>query len=232
MSNTVKPFFVLKKMSKEEILGYVKDLEAVQYGGILLALFHVGFFISVKGFDSGQHQMGYCGLWFSSLVVLVLFGQKQYIPTIIYFLLAALAGAAFETVREMAELYVGDRKVIVQEYFSMYGVSFVPVLFFASVQFGAGMLMNAAFHNRNVLIRSILGALVVMSLQFWVESVGIQTGFWKWETHPVPLWHYLFYGLYSLPLQILFFIFFKKEVFKNAIVFLCLQFLFFGFINY
>ncbi len=232
MSTSVKPLFLIRRMSKEEIIGYVREMEAAQYGSLLLVLFHLVFFISVKVFHFGNNSVAYSGLWFFSAIVLLVFGQKSILKTILFFILAAGAGVAFEPIRNLYQNEVGIRHIELPIHFSYKGVSFVLVLFFLCVEYGAGMLVNAGFNNRNILIRSILGGIVVASLQLWVESVGCLSGFWKWETDPIPLNHFLFYGLFSIPIQLIFFSIFKNEVFKNGVVLLCLQFLLFGFINY
>ncbi len=100
------------------------------------------------------------------------------------------------------------------------------------VTYGVGCLMNIAFPFLDFLMKSLLGALILVSLDMLIEPVAISLDFWQWENNSIPTQNYL--GWYAIGFaQLAVFHYFLPEV-KNKIgvVLLVIQFLFFAVLNF
>lgn len=98
------------------------------------------------------------------------------------------------------------------------------------VTYGVGCLMNIAFSTFDFLMKALLGALILVSLDMLIEPVAIHLNFWQWQNNVIPKQNY--FGWYIVGfLQLAVFTYFLPNV-KNKIgvVILLIQFLFFALI--
>lgn len=92
-----------------------------------------------------------------------------------------------------------------------------------------GALLSAA--NIPVLIKSMLGALCMVAIDFLIEPVAMAYDFWHWESTTVPTHNYLGWLVASF---FLFLIYFQTPFHKNnplALWLLVMQIVFFGLLN-
>jgi putative membrane protein len=96
------------------------------------------------------------------------------------------------------------------------------------VAYSAGMLINHFMKDSHWVIKSILGAALMVLLDFFIEPVAIEFGFWTWtaDGHP-PLQNYLGWFWVALPVMALFFLLVKKQQNKVGYALFIIQFLFF-----
>jgi len=81
----------------------------------------------------------------------------------------------------------------------------------------------------NILFKSFLGALLMLSLDVLIEPVAIILGFWSWGTDGnIPMQNYVAWFLISFILLIVFNLFMKDLKNKAAFTLFILQFVFFA----
>jgi uncharacterized membrane protein len=80
-------------------------------------------------------------------------------------------------------------------------------------------------------LKSIIAAALMVSLDSFIEPVAPRIGMWSWENGIVPFKNYIGWFLTSLPFQMLFFIIVKSAKNKVAVAVLILQFVFFLMLN-
>ena len=95
----------------------------------------------------------------------------------------------------------------------------------------AVLVSHAAHKSWHWILKSVLAALLMVSLDVLIEPIAVKTGMWTWENGEIPLQNYVGWFLTALPLQLLFFRFIKSVENKVAIVLLFLQFTFFFILN-
>jgi putative membrane protein len=96
------------------------------------------------------------------------------------------------------------------------------------VAYSAGMIINHFMKDSHLIIKSFLGAALMVLLDYFIEPVAIEFGFWTWAAngHP-PLQNYLGWFWVALPVMLLFFILVKKQQNKVGYTLFIIQFLFF-----
>jgi uncharacterized membrane protein len=95
----------------------------------------------------------------------------------------------------------------------------------------AALVSLATKDSTHWLLKSVLAAALMVSLDSFIEPVAPRIGMWSWENGVVPFKNYMGWFLTSLPLQMLFFIFVKSAKNKVAVAVLILQFAFFLILN-
>jgi bisanhydrobacterioruberin hydratase len=95
----------------------------------------------------------------------------------------------------------------------------------------AALVSLATKDTAHWLLKSVLAAALMVSLDRFIEPVAPKIDMWSWEKGIVPFKNYVGWFLTALPLQMLFFIFIKSAKNKVAVAVLILQFLFFFILN-
>lgn len=96
--------------------------------------------------------------------------------------------------------------------------------------YSSAAVVNHFFERRNLIIKAILSALLMVGLDFFIEPVAMQYDFWSWEGNIIPIQNYIAWFFIALFLLI---ITHKLVVIKNktAIVLFIAQLLFFIILN-
>lgn len=92
--------------------------------------------------------------------------------------------------------------------------------------YSTGILMKRA-RVRSVIIRVILGALLLVLLDAFIEPVAVRYNYWRWDHDIIPFKNYVCWFLVSVVLLAIFELFKFKKQSIVAPVFLLVQFLFF-----
>jgi bisanhydrobacterioruberin hydratase len=95
------------------------------------------------------------------------------------------------------------------------------------VTYGAGVFLNTFFPKIHFLLKATLGALLLVSLDTFIEPVAIHLGFWSWAGNIVPLQNYIGWYVIAWIQLAVFSYFLPNEKNKIGIVLLLLQFIFF-----
>jgi putative membrane protein len=105
-------------------------------------------------------------------------------------------------------------------------------LVYASISF-----TNKYFKSYNLLIKSALGALIMVALDILIEPVAVNYDFWKWSNPPInelivaPLRNYITWYLAAFLLNILFHKLAPRTQNNVIELLFILQMLFFAWIN-
>ncbi len=95
------------------------------------------------------------------------------------------------------------------------------------VSYCAGVCTNYLISKSHWAIKAILGATLMVGLDFFIEPVAIKYGMWTWELSHVPLQNYIGWFIISWFILALFFNFTKTIKNKVAVILFILQLLFF-----
>jgi bisanhydrobacterioruberin hydratase len=93
------------------------------------------------------------------------------------------------------------------------------------------VMVSYAAGNWHWLVKSIVAALLMVSLDVLIEPIAMKTDMWQWANEVVPLQNYVGWFLTALPLQLLFFLLIGSAKNKVAVAVLILQFAFFAVLN-
>lgn len=107
----------------------------------------------------------------------------------------------------------------------MIGVNWL-LLVYASASF-----INRFLGDGPLLLKSFIGGMILLLLDFLIEPVAIELGFWEWEAENIPLQNYISWFLIAFGMHIFCFKKIGQQTNKVALVLLILQFLFFGILN-
>lgn len=165
---------------------------------IFIILFHIigfigfyfnetrGFFISLVPF----HLLFMAGILFANYVII---SKKTIYATMI----VVLAGYFIEVIG----VHTGQ---VFGQYF--YGETLgkkllsVPLIIGANwfiVVFSLGGILRSVF-KRNKVIRTFIGAAILVGLDFLIEPVAMEYGYWSWQNNTVPQQNYIGWFLVSL----------------------------------
>jgi uncharacterized membrane protein len=95
----------------------------------------------------------------------------------------------------------------------------------------AAVVSLATKDDLNWFLKSVFAAILMVSLDAFIEPVAPKIGMWAWENGVVPFKNYVGWFLTSLPLQMLFWGFVKPSKNKVAVAVFILQFAFFILLN-
>lgn len=95
------------------------------------------------------------------------------------------------------------------------------------VSYTTGMAVNAIGQQWSWPVRAVLGALLLVGLDLFIEPVAIAYDFWQWEGGVVPLRNYVGWFLVALPLQAFFAYHLKGQKNKVAAMLFIFQLAFF-----
>jgi len=99
------------------------------------------------------------------------------------------------------------------------------------------VLLNLAGHGlvnkfiKNIILKSVLAAILIVLLDILIEPVAIQIDYWSWENNIIPLQNYLMWFGVSFVIQL---IITKSKInidFKSSTLMILLQLLFFTILN-
>ena len=76
--------------------------------------------------------------------------------------------------------------------------------------YSAGVICHKL--NINIILKSLLGATMLVTLDFFIEPVAIKSDFWSWQQINVPIQNYIAWFLASI---LLLFVFHKSQFDKN-----------------
>jgi len=96
--------------------------------------------------------------------------------------------------------------------------------------YSTGVLMQRS-RIKNILLRIIAGALLLVLLDLIIEPVAIRLNYWHWANNTIPVKNYICWFLFSSLLLAVFEMFGFKKQSMVAPVLLILQFVFFGILN-
>ncbi|MDZ7876517.1 MAG: carotenoid biosynthesis protein [Saprospiraceae bacterium] len=95
----------------------------------------------------------------------------------------------------------------------------------------AALVSLATKDSTHWLVKSVLSAALMVSLDSFIEPVAPRIDMWAWKNGIVPSQNYIGWFLTALPLQMLFFFFIGSARNKVAAAVLILQFIFFLILN-
>jgi putative membrane protein len=95
----------------------------------------------------------------------------------------------------------------------------------------SGVTVQWRFPKAHIFIKTALGALLMVLLDFLIEPVAVHYNFWQWEKAEIPWNNYAGWYLVSFILVGLFFLLSRQKINKVGTVLLILQFIFFGVLN-
>ncbi|MBK8491186.1 MAG: carotenoid biosynthesis protein [Saprospirales bacterium] len=162
-----------------------------------------------------------------SLVVALYFHQNRSSRLTWFLVLSYFLGFS-------AELFGVQTGILFGEY--AYGAVLGPKIWGTPVMIGvnwmlvsytAGMVVNAVVPEWSWQVRAVLGALLLVVLDLFIEPVAMAYDFWQWEGGVVPLRNYVGWFLVALPLQAFFAYQFKGQKNKVAAMLFIFQFAFF-----
>ncbi|NNE28044.1 MAG: carotenoid biosynthesis protein [Saprospiraceae bacterium] len=87
------------------------------------------------------------------------------------------------------------------------------------------------FSNWRKSIKAVYGSLTLVLLDFLIEPIAMQLGFWSWQDDIIPQQNYVAWALLSLVFLHTLFYLLKPRTNKVAYSLLILQFIFFGVLN-
>ena len=106
------------------------------------------------------------------------------------------------------------------------GVPFIIGVNWFLLVYSTGILMKRS-RVRSVIIRVILGALLLVLLDAFIEPVAVRYNYWRWDHDIIPLKNYISWFLVSAVMLTIYELFKFKKQSIVAPVFLLVQFLFF-----
>ena len=95
----------------------------------------------------------------------------------------------------------------------------------------AALVSLATKETTSWVLKSVLAAALMVSLDSFIEPIAHKLDFWSWQNGVIPFQNYIGWFLTALPLQILFFTLIKSAKNKVAVAVLLLQFAFFLLLN-
>lgn len=114
--------------------------------------------------------------------------------------------------------------------FKLFDVPLVMGLNWLTLVYSVGVIFNRL--NTSTLIKSALGACVLMFLDFFIEPIAIHYDYWTWQTVSVPIQNYIAWFIISFLFLLFFYnLKFKKEN-KLALLYFAVQLFFFAGLNY
>lgn len=96
------------------------------------------------------------------------------------------------------------------------------------VGYCSGVLVNHLLPGQSVIIKSLVGALLMVALDVLIEPVAMAYDFWQWEGNSIPLKNYVGWLMVAFPLQLYFATFQGNIKNKAAISLFILQVIFFA----
>lgn len=196
--------------------------------GVLVIFYSVGL-VGILG-EGGQEFANLTPLnLMLSALILWLNHEHWSKKVVLGILFAALVGFGIEV------LGVKTGKIFgVYEYGNALGFKFFEVpltigLNWAMLAYSSAVVVKKL--SKNTVVRSAIGASIMVLLDVLIEPVAIQFDFWSWQSDTIPLQNYLAWWLISFGVLYAINHYNKWLENKLAIVLLLTQFAFFGVLN-
>jgi bisanhydrobacterioruberin hydratase len=170
-------------------------------------------------------------LWMSVVIMLYFHPEWTWKSVAIVFL--GFAGGWFAEMLGVNEGFIfGQYQYGSSMGFQVWSTPIVAGVLWLILNYGTTTLMMQAFPKQNWFIKSILGALLMLSLDILIEPVAIHYGFWIWAGGAVPLQNYIGWFGVGFLLQSITHLLHPSFNNRVAIELLLLQFIFFGVLNF
>lgn len=202
-------------------------LNRIQFCGILMVLFHI---VGLYGFLNSDLEVLFIALVPYHLLLmlgLLIYSTNDFSKNIkIFAVIIYLAGFFIEVIGVNTGLIFGD-----YSYGEALGLKVLSTPLLIGVNwlilvYCTGVLLDY-LKIKNSLIFSLIGALILLGIDFLIEPVAIRFNYWSWSGGQIPLQNYIGWYIFSF---LLFFVFkgldFNKDN-KAAIVLLFAQIGFF-----
>ena len=116
---------------------------------------------------------------------------------VIFFIITCLAGYFVELAGVETGLLFGRYTYGDSLGYKLYGIPVITGLYWFLLVYSCGMVSN--IFKLNTSIRAVIGALLMLIIDFSLEPVAISLDFWSWQGNTVP-WHnyigWFFVGLF------------------------------------
>lgn len=99
------------------------------------------------------------------------------------------------------------------------------------VTYGAGVLLNQLFPKWHFLMKTTIGALLLVLLDTFIEPVAIKLNFWQWQGGAIPLQNYIGWGIVGTIQLAIFHYFMPTQKNNIGILLFVVQYLFFIILN-
>lgn len=101
------------------------------------------------------------------------------------------------------------------------------------IAYCSGSLISYATNvNTSWILKAILAAAVMVSLDVLIEPIAMKTDMWHWENDAIPMQNFIGWFATAFVIQALFFILNKSVKNKVAVILLIFQFLFFWLLSF
>lgn len=218
---------VLQRVNKEEINDSIKELRTKHFSTFLLTVvYSVGIIGMLSAYRESFSLLTPLNLMFSAIVVA--YNHPDWNWKVIAFILIAFTiGFFLEVVGVATGLIFGS-----YHYGPVLGpqweeTPFIIGLNWAMLVYCTGIGMNHVLAKAGYLVKTVLGALVLTSLDVLIEPVAINYNMWTWDYGVVPWQNYGAWFSISLFLLLLFYWLIGNIKNKVAFSLLVIQFLFF-----
>lgn len=183
------------------------------YSSIIIILFHI---IGVIGINSSYSELF---IHLSSVNLLLSFiiltiNQNGYNNSFwLFMLISVISGYFIEVIGVKAGLIFGE-----YQYGESLGIKLLNVPLIIGINwfmllYSVGCILNKI--HVNIILKSLLGAIMLVLLDILIEPVAIKLDFWDWNNHIIPIQNYLGWFIFSF---ILLLIFNKFEFNKNNLI--------------
>lgn len=138
-----------------------------------------------------------------------------------------LVGLGIEVVGVQSGLIFGEYEYGQVLGWKVWGTPLMIGVNWAMLVYATGVSVNAIFSNWNWLEKALAGALLMLTLDYFIEPVAIYYGMWSWGGGEIPIQNYVAWFVISLVLLAIFHYF--QGWIKNKVGYylLIIQFLFF-----
>lgn len=166
--------------------------------------------------------------WHLLLMFLILFFHHKNTDgkLLLFFILIFMVGFAAEWLGVNRHLLFGQYSYGQTLGFKLSGVPLIIGINWFLLTYSTGILMQQS-RLRSMLLRIIVGAALLTSLDFLIEPVAQKFDYWHWVNNSVPLSNYICWFFVSAFMLVVFELFKFKKQETTATVFLLMQFIFF-----
>lgn len=178
---------------------------------LLIIVFHV---VGCLGLSFTETRPFFLGLVPFHILLMsgVLFANFAKIPdkTVYAVLAIVFMGYIIEVIGVKTDLIFGKYQYGNTLGFKVLGVPLVIGLNWFIVSFSVGGLLRSKLKSKKVL-RTILGAFILVGLDYLIEPVAIKLNYWSWENNIIPFQNYIGWFFVSLAMMVFYNYFdFKK----------------------
>lgn len=203
-----------------------------QYRNHVLAFIAVIYSVGIVGLSTDDYHDTFIELTPLNLCMtaaLMLAYTHQSIKVLLWSLIAFLIGFFIEVVGVQTGVIFGE-----YHYSHVLGIQLLdtPLLIGVNwllLSYGAAKIVSKL--RLNALVKSVLGALLLVGLDVLIEPVAIKLNFWSWAGDSIPLQNYLAWGLIAFVIQALYHFYVEDSKNKMVSALFLIQILFFSILN-